>query len=636
MRRLLIIFALLLTVPAFAAPAFVQGVFGGNTTTSLAYSGNNTAHNTLLAFMESSNGGSLAWTTLTDTRGNKWEQVAVAPSSSSWFVYIYMVRDCAAGANTVTTNGFSGFQRMAIAEYSGLDNVNPIRSAWGNGFANSGGTLTTQALTAVVGDLVVGWGFSLGGSMAAGTGYTARATNDGFAMFEDKIAASTSETPTMTNSSNSWSMVGVVLSPTQVTDPTGAVRWNLVSSGSTTSQTITLPANTSGNTMALGVHLSAALSPSVSDSAGNTWKLGYNNIASSTTVAIFYAENIATSAGTNTITVTWGGSTRGVDLIIAEYPNVVTTGKALRFFSCGTNCTTDSNSLPQTGAMRIPTASNDLVVAVSLIPTGMIYGPPTGYTQRTANASQFLFSMYDNLGSANQTVPGTVPAVTNSGEKDTIVSIKRTGSGASNLVQGGICNNSASVACAFPYAYSSTSNEVVLAVASEGTNAPTLGQLTDTLTTTYTLTAAGACTLCTQTRRSAFYHAPVPSTSANTVTWNPASGGYTYIAIMEFSSTPDTVSVSAACLGPGACTPPTPGAVAVPAAGTLFCVINGDAISTITPSDVAVTVPATGVSWKAVSAGAGQTCTGNNGSVASLMVLGSSSSGYVRHRITNQ
>jgi hypothetical protein len=395
MKRLFVLGILLFAgTLCLATPAFVQGKFGGNPTSALAFTSNNTAGNTIIVMLECSNGGSVCMTNLTDSQGNTYRKFAVVNSSSSWFLYIYVATNIASGANTVTCNSFGGFQRMAIAEYSGTGTTYPIRSV-SFGFAGSGATLSgniSGAMTTVSGDLVVAWGFSLGGSMSAGTGCTARATNDGFGMFEDCTVSGSSLSPTMTNGSNAWSFVAVDLCPSDCFPASvNTVRWNAASSTSTTSQTITLPANTANNLMVLGIRLSAVLSISVSDSAGNTWKKAYCNNATSQETCLFYAEGIASSGSTNTVTITWGGSTRNVQAFLKEYSNVGSSG-VLRYAGCGYSCTGDSNSTPKKGS--VPSASSDLIVKLTNTSGNMVYAPPSGYNFITGNDAQFNAMMY--------------------------------------------------------------------------------------------------------------------------------------------------------------------------------------------------------------------------------------------------
>lgn len=113
------------------ASAHVQGT-GGSTNSitqiSVAYGSNNTAGNTLYAFLnvyDDTAGNTPAGYTISDTQGNTWVLAnwAADYSSSRDNAAIYYALNCAAGANTVTISGFGSpsYASLGLSESSGAD-----------------------------------------------------------------------------------------------------------------------------------------------------------------------------------------------------------------------------------------------------------------------------------------------------------------------------------------------------------------------------------------------------------------------------------------------------------------------------------------------------------------------------------
>lgn len=192
---------------------------GTVSSTTLAFASNNTAGNLLYATVRLS---ALTTCTITDSVGNTWNEVAHQDGTEPSRLFVFYVKNCGAGANTLTiTAGASNAMRLCIAEYSGLDTVSPLdKSAVATnafGTAVSVGPITTAA----AGELItVAWGTSGSSVATAGSGYTVQQTQTDRVGFEDKTGgAAGSETGTVTLATGvQWAAVMVSFLPvTQAT-----------------------------------------------------------------------------------------------------------------------------------------------------------------------------------------------------------------------------------------------------------------------------------------------------------------------------------------------------------------------------------------------------------------------------------
>ncbi|MGH9140100.1 MAG: beta strand repeat-containing protein [Vicinamibacterales bacterium] len=129
--------------------------------------------------------------TVTDTAGNVYVR-AVGPTAFSGALTqsIYYAKNIrAASANTVTVrfSGTATFPDIRIAEYRGLDPLNPLDVAVGSSgsstTSSSGSVTTTNA-----NDLLVGANIVMQGTNAAGSGYTSRViTSPDSDILEDRV-----------------------------------------------------------------------------------------------------------------------------------------------------------------------------------------------------------------------------------------------------------------------------------------------------------------------------------------------------------------------------------------------------------------------------------------------------------------
>lgn len=131
--------------------------------------------------------------TVTDTVGNVYA-LAVSPTVQSGtatqsIYYAKNIAAAAAGANTVTVkfNVAAVFPDIRIAEYSGIDTVNPVdvtaAASGSSASSNSGAVTTTNA-----NDLIIGANVVQTGTTGAGTGFTRRIiTSPDSDIVEDRV-----------------------------------------------------------------------------------------------------------------------------------------------------------------------------------------------------------------------------------------------------------------------------------------------------------------------------------------------------------------------------------------------------------------------------------------------------------------
>ena len=144
---------------------------GTTTSSSLAFTANNTAGNWIAVVIRA--GGTGQAFTVTDTRGNTYRKaIQYNETVDGTTLGIFYAENIAGGANTMTvTNTFSATLRFAILEYAGVATANSLdvtATAQGTTNAPTTGTATTTAS----GDLVIGLLSTANSStFTAGSGY---------------------------------------------------------------------------------------------------------------------------------------------------------------------------------------------------------------------------------------------------------------------------------------------------------------------------------------------------------------------------------------------------------------------------------------------------------------------------------
>jgi hypothetical protein len=134
--------------------------------------------------------------TVTDSVGNTYAvaaaRIAQSGTASQAIYYAKNIASAAAGANTVTVtfNVAANAVDTRIAEYSGLDTVNPLDvsvGAQGNSATSNSGAVTTTTAN----DLLVGANLVQSVTTAAGAGYTSRIITVDCDILEDRVVSAT-------------------------------------------------------------------------------------------------------------------------------------------------------------------------------------------------------------------------------------------------------------------------------------------------------------------------------------------------------------------------------------------------------------------------------------------------------------
>jgi YVTN family beta-propeller protein len=150
---------------------------------------------------------------VTDTRGNRYVLAAgpttEADAGTQAIYYAANIVAAPAGGNSVTVTFDTAvpYPDVRIAEYGGIDPINPVDVSvvgTGSGTTSSSGSVTTTSAN----DLLVAANYVTTGTTAAGSGYTARViTSLNGSILEDRVVTSTgSYSATAPLSSGSWIM----------------------------------------------------------------------------------------------------------------------------------------------------------------------------------------------------------------------------------------------------------------------------------------------------------------------------------------------------------------------------------------------------------------------------------------------
>jgi hypothetical protein len=199
--------------PVVSAPAFVQ--VGSSTpqtsqTTVSTGFGQAQAAGNLNVVVVGWNNATSNVVSVTDNAGNAYQLAAPTTRSGGAISQaVYYAKNIVAGPNTVTVtfNTSTPYVDVRIAEYTGLDRVNPLdvtASAAGSGSQPNSGGVTTGAARA----LIVGAGTTTGQFTGAGSGYTSRIiTVPDSDILEDRAVTSTgSYSATAVHPSGTWVM----------------------------------------------------------------------------------------------------------------------------------------------------------------------------------------------------------------------------------------------------------------------------------------------------------------------------------------------------------------------------------------------------------------------------------------------
>jgi hypothetical protein len=286
-----------------------------------------------------------------DSRGNVYSLAAAAVvqsgTASQAIYYAKNIAAAAAGANTVTVTFTVAavYPDIRIAEYGGLDTVNPLDvsvGTQGNSATSDSGPVTTTN----VNDLLVGANLVQTLTSGAGTGYTSRViTSPDGDILEDRVVTATgSYNATASVTAGAWIMqmvafraagstppppISVSVSPTTASVPTGygtqAFTAQIVNDVQNKGVTFSLTGTgCSGNTCGT---FSNVTPTSVTYNAPTT----VPNPAAVTLTATAVADN--TKSASATITVTQGS----LNVAVSPKRSAVTTSQTQQFTAAVTN-----------------------------------------------------------------------------------------------------------------------------------------------------------------------------------------------------------------------------------------------------------------------------------------------------------
>src|ERR1041384_4218014 len=152
--------ALLSGTTGVAAPSFVQVDYGrvtSGTTSSVSFSGPNTAGNLIMVYVIWDNIRSVS---VTDARGNVYTSAgSIQWNGSRHGAQVFYAQNIAGGTNTVTaafSSSLTSFGILYIHEYAGIDRTSPLGGVAGS--VGTSGVMDSGAVTASANDLLFGAG----------------------------------------------------------------------------------------------------------------------------------------------------------------------------------------------------------------------------------------------------------------------------------------------------------------------------------------------------------------------------------------------------------------------------------------------------------------------------------------------
>ena len=199
--------------------------------------------------------------------------------------------------------------------------------------------------------------------------------------------------------------------------------------GTTTSSTLAFSsANTAGNWIGVGIRAGGTgQTLAVVDTRGNVYRkaVQFNETADGTTIALFYAENIA--GGTNAVTVSDTLTGRTLRFSILEYAGVATSN-SLDGVAASQGFGTALNSGPAT-----TTASGDLLVGVFASSVPVTFAPGAGYSlqDQVPIAPSTRLTTEDGRTGAAGTVSATATASAANNWGGVLAAFKAAGGGTS-------------------------------------------------------------------------------------------------------------------------------------------------------------------------------------------------------------
>jgi hypothetical protein len=166
--------------PAFVQIAQIDVPGAGSSPYSIPFGSNNTLGN-LLVYTQRNNTDVAS--AISDTLTNTWIQTSN--------IRIWYVKNCKAGANTLSVTNGSGHLQASVVEYSGCDTVNPLDQITSSDATGSGTTAASPSITPTKsGCLIISTGSNSTTntpSITAGSGYMLRSTSSSNSCIEDQV-----------------------------------------------------------------------------------------------------------------------------------------------------------------------------------------------------------------------------------------------------------------------------------------------------------------------------------------------------------------------------------------------------------------------------------------------------------------
>ena len=173
--------------PVQVAP-FGTGTLASPSTATTTFSSNTAAGNLIYARVTGTN--FVPTLAIGDSQGNMWTLVT-AQTSYDNTTNIYVAANIAGGQDTITatTSGLSNTASVQAIEYSGVAHTLPVDGASTSFFAPGGSGSLAALTTTQAGDLII---TTVNNATAASilTGYTQRASNNGFIIFDELAPSS--------------------------------------------------------------------------------------------------------------------------------------------------------------------------------------------------------------------------------------------------------------------------------------------------------------------------------------------------------------------------------------------------------------------------------------------------------------
>ena len=227
-RILLMTLALICSVSAHAAVAFVKCAENAGTTNSVSFTPTNTG-DMLLAFSATSAGGGSPTATASDNLSDTWTSVQATVHSGALYMTEYVLPNNPAGITTVTftyNGGTPGQADLAVCEVSGAATSSPVSAHIAQGQSDPG-----TATNAITSGLTTASGYIFGmevpgaphSTLVSGTGYTQRFQGGTLGTTAEDVTQATSAsyaatfTDATNGATNSYSTFMTAISAASVT-----------------------------------------------------------------------------------------------------------------------------------------------------------------------------------------------------------------------------------------------------------------------------------------------------------------------------------------------------------------------------------------------------------------------------------